>query len=896
MKKKAKVIPWDKFFGIERPDPVTIQVIPDRTINNTNTELLAKALYEFYKPLYRRFHRKGFKLIYSLKDFGIFEIHYEHNSIKYFFVVPRKYLTFLRQKIETIWPRVTISETNKTVQFDPAKTEVANLKLRNHNFYAFKVDKRENAPVPALLNVSRDIQEGDKALLQIVLSPVDRLVWSHRAQEAYNKLREHGNLRKLEFTPREILRTIAFILDSLFEKLSTALTTYESPITTLMEKEMMKLTSATTNKAVSPVFSTTIRVLAESEEKERARITVRAITNSFKDLAADNELESVEVMEGLKKRFIRAAEMRKPGTKISNSILSTGEVGRLLQLPTGPQLIDFPAVEQIARRETTLPDELFQEEGIPLGNVTEKGVTRTARIPIRAYGDVKLKHVYDALCLPSFGFGKMGTGKSDGYGTNWAMGFIKNGFSAFIMDTADGQVIKTFEDSLPADYPEHKLIHLNLEDKRWPIALNWGDSMNRKLDNCEDDLAVLEVSQRLTDRLVEFLSNNATTVFTDRMKQYLISCCRAVFTRSDWSFLDIELALKSPAYREELLADPAVLTQPDVCDDLRSLQKKAETDADGPIIDPILSRLKMLSNNPFIGNLFLQRPKVSESGNPLLDFRHFMDNPEGGYGYTVCIHCSSDAYDSEGQELVLGFITDKINLAGFSRVDINQDQRKPVLTWTDEPHKVITKVARYYKNGSVEFRKYRVKLLWTGHNKSQMGDAADALDDGGCQYTAYKTENVKAYQELGNQFNPYTPEEIYQMLPEKWEAINKVRLPSGQECQAFVAKMTPPPAFVKSRETRREECAKQFGRHWKEVYEEIQARRSNYQRNDDQWRSQRQEEVQLLKEALKQAEKEAKSEARKAEKEKKAAADKTEKPGSKKRKSSNVVPMSKGKT
>lgn len=850
MRSKAKVIPWDKFFGIERPDPVTIQVIPDRSVNNTNTELLAKALYEFYKPLYRRFHRKGLKIVYSLKDYGVFEIHYEHKSIKYFFVVPRKYLTFMRQKIETIWPRVTIAEVNhQGLTFDPAKTEGAALKLRNHNFYAIKVDRRENAPVPALLNVSRDIMEGDKALFQVVLSPVDRLFWHHRAQEAYRKLREKGSLRKIEFTPREIIRTCASMIDGLLEKMFSSMATNE--VTGYAIKDL-KLTPATTAKATSPVFATTIRVLAQSDEKERARITVRAITNSFKDLAGDNELERVEIMEQFKKRFIRAAEMRKPGTVVTRSILSTGEAGRLLQLPTGPQLIDFPVVEQIARRETTLPDELFQEEGIPLGLVTEKGVTRTARIPIRAYGDVKLKHVYDALCLPSFGFGKMGTGKSDGYGTNWAMGFVKNGFSVFIIDTADGQVLRNFEDSLPEDYPEWKLIHLNLEDKHWPTALNWGDSMSRRLDDCEDELGVLEVSQKLTDRLIEFIGSNATTVFTDRMKQYLISCCRAVFTRPDWSFLDIELALKSPAYRVKLLMDPVVFAQPDVCEDLRSLQKKAETESEGPIIDPILSRLKMLSNNPFIANMFLQRPKLDALGKPLLDFRHIMDNPEGGYGYTVCIHCSSDAYDSEGQELLLGFVTDKINLAGFSRVDIPQDQRKPVLVWTDEPHKVITKVARYYKNGSVEFRKYRVKLLWTGHNKSQMGDAADALDDGGCQYTAYKTENVKAYQELGNQFAPYAPEEIYQMLPEKWEAINRVRLPSGQECQAFVAKMVPPPAFVKSREERRQASAREFGRPWKEVYEEIQTRRLKYQRLDEEWLNAKVEALKAAKEAAKE--------------------------------------------
>ena len=172
----------------------------------------------------------------------------------------------------------------------------------------------------------------------------------------------------------------------------------------------------------------------------------------------------------------------------------------------------------------------------------------------------------------------------------------------------------------------------------------------------------------------------------------------------------------------------------------------------------------------------------------------------------------------------------------FSRVDTDQTNRRPVCKWIDEPHKVIRKVAKYYKGANVEFRKYRCKNVFTGHSIDQMGDAAKSLLDGGAQFTSYKTESLKDLERLAHVFAPYDdPKELYSSLPDKWEAVNKVRLPSGKDCPAFIAKMEAPPPFIRSREKRRQECALLFGRHWKEVRNGIQNKRLEYQAKDEAW-------------------------------------------------------------
>jgi len=45
----------------------------------------------------------------------------------------------------------------------------------------------------------------------------------------------------------------------------------------------------------------------------------------------------------------------------------------------------------------------------------------------------------------------------------------------------------------------------------------------------------------------------------------------------------------------------------------------------------------------------------------------------------------------------------------------------------------------------------------------------------------------------------------------------------------------PPPVFVRSREERRQECARVLGRHWKEVRDGIQRKRLEYQERDAAW-------------------------------------------------------------
>ncbi|TYP67161.1 hypothetical protein, partial [Paenibacillus methanolicus] len=165
-----------------------------------------------------------------------------------------------------------------------------------------------------------------------------------------------------------------------------------------------------------------------------------------------------------------------------------------------------------------------------------------------------------------------------------------------------------------------------------------------------------------------------------------------------------------------------------------------------------------------------------------------------------------------------------------------QSARRPVLKWIDEPHKIVGAIEDRASGTAVEFRKYRVKSLFTGHSIDQMGKAANALLDGGACITSYKTERESELKRFSHAFAPYTDAKtLYASLPDKHVAINKVRLPSGKDAPAFIAEMVPPPSKVKDRSHVWQACAERYGRPWKEVRDAIQEKRARYALMDAEW-------------------------------------------------------------
>ena len=876
---QIQTIPWDKFYKKEEDDFVTYEIKPTTSVRNNQAYLMAKVIASFYrKPSELRTWFKDKTALKKRSPYRCnFRIVMKADSISFYLLLPREKAGEVLRKAEAIYDSgITIKEVPTLPKLDPEKVFCSELNYRKHDIFSLATDKDNNYPLPSLLTAVRTLEGEDVAIFDAMLEPTNRTIWHKESSQAHNLL-EKGyipdNRASSKFfrgihTAFEKVRSEILDLTRFTKEQKAELERWKKEEGSFREAARIRedMTPATKRKQGEDVLKTQLRIMVQSDNPERARDTNYTIANAWKDLSSDNELERTDVPKKWNKRYVEAVENRKTfSVTLGSNKFSVDEAGKVFQLPGRSLIQEFPQIVNQKTKEVSLPDELNQKgiKTVRIGHVTERGQTKLAAIPLEEFTlkvkndkdiKIKLKAIYDAVCTSSFGQGKQGSGKTDGFGSTWAYDMVMAGFTAIIIDTADGQVLRNFVNSLPLDYPEEKIHALNYDNKAWPIPTGWEDVYGRDFtaaNGGDEELAALEISERLTARFVGFINSlSKTGEFTDKMAQYVISCMRAITTRPGWAFIDLELALTSPVYREELLERDEVKEQPDVVRDLMDLQKLASDGKTSSTLDGILSRLKVLSSTQFMANLFYQAPKLDEKGKPVLDLRRIMDNPEGGYGHVVVIQASYDAWQ-EAQATILGFFEDKINFNAFSRIDTDQDNRKPVIKWIDEPHKVIKAIEGGLAGTAVEFRKYRVKNLFTGHSIDQMGAAANALMDGGAQITSYKTERESELKRFANQFKPYdNVSELYDALPDKWRAINKVRLPSGKDAPAFIADMVAPPKEVKDRSYVWQKCAEKYGRPWKEVRAAIQDKRSHYQRLDMEW-MEAQEEAKALETAAK---------------------------------------------
>lgn len=880
--KKRIIKAWKRVYHQVPEEVVIYEISPTSAVRNNQAYVLAKVIAGFYrKPQDLRSWFTGGTLCVKKKPYRVnFRVVMKQDDVRFYFILPKEKAGEIVRKAEAVYDSgITLKEITaaELPKLDPTQTFCTELNYRKHDIFSLATDRDNNYPLPSMLAAVRTLEDDDVAVFDALLEPGNLNDWLKEAKQA------HALLEQGHMPTNSAANKLFRLLNKGFHKLRYELVSVtritkdqQQAFKTQLEAEKAyseasrvraEMTNPTKRKQGDEVLKAWLRIAVQSKVPGRAKDAAYTVANSWKDLSADNELERTDIPKKWTAAYLDAIETRKGfSIKFKPNIVSVNEAGKFIQLPGRELIKEFPQIAAQKVQEVSLPDELTQEDikTVRIGSVTERGVKKQARIPLEAFGGMKRKAVYDALCTSTFGQGKQGSGKSEGFGTVWAYDMLMAGFTAIVTDTADGQVLRNLVNSLPADFPEEKIHALNMDNKAYPIPLGWDDVYGRNFAGADGDeeLQALEITERLTSRFVGFINSlTKTGEFTDRMAQYVISCMRAITVQPGWSFLDLELALTSPSYRKELLLLEGVKAQPEVVRDLQTLQDKAEKGSLDSFIDPILSRLKILSSTQFMANLFYQAPKLDENGKPILDLRKLMDNEEGGYGHLVVIQASG--LWEENQATILGFFEDKINFNAFSRIDQDQDERKPVLKWIDEPHKVVKAIEGKLSGTAVEFRKYRVKNLFTGHSIDQMGEAAAALMDGGAQITSYKTERLSELRRFAHSFAPYKDAtELYEALPDKHRAINKVRLPSGKDCPAFIADMQAPPAAVKDRSHVWHDCAKKYGRPWKEVRDAIQDKRSKYQELDIQFYT-AVEEAKLI---AKQLEAAAKAAARKAAK------------------------------
>jgi len=828
MFKRTKVIPWDEFFKEPVKDTgfCVLQITPDRKITNDDVDSMVLVLAELYRPWWKRIKRVGKFITLDAQERVQWEVIFEAGKITFQFRVPVKWKDVILARVKTVWPRAAVREVDGGLgQWDPKKCAGGTVELKKHFTLALKTDHRSHAPLWSLVGAVRAFQDKDRAVLQLDLTPTGEW-WHKQAEEELNAYRKGKSLEKLrwdiktgtQYAQRGLLTILTF-LEGIVKEVLDALTPGQKKDTEeriegllrriLEDKEGSDITSSTRQKTSHKGLQVSIRVLAQAEDRERAELHARAISNSLNDLAGDNEFIYLPAKGRSMKKLITETGQRKTVIRINGDILNVPEVGRLIQLPPAALQDQVKAVEKTTG-DCELPKSAMAG-GVPLGKVTVGGEKKDVFISTTDH---------NILCLPHVGLGGMGTGKTNGLGANMALGFLRSGFSAVCIDVADGKLIDTVRDALPESFPDGHIIDIDLGNQEWPIPLNWSEITRNLTGNGNiKTMDARKAANRLSAQLVNFINKISAAETTDRMEAYLTAAGKAVLGNPANGLLEVILTLSSEVYRDRLLESGSI-KNPTVYDTLRGLHDMSEG-ARGQVTGPILDRLNILLNNEAMANCLLQRNKLNSQGNSLIDFRRWLDGDQNG-PYFIGIRIPKEELLDVATDRLSTFIIAKVWLSVLSRYDQPEDMRKPCVFVMDEPHQFMSGAA-LWSDMVREARKWRLKLCWLAHNFRDFKSLSKTMKDSGCQYSIYKTSK-ETYQDLLEELAPFEMQDLLS-IPDRHWAVNKIVMPGTESTPSFLAQMAPPPERILDRSHLRTNCSKMYGSHIDQVEADILERK-----------------------------------------------------------------------
>lgn len=774
-----------RLVEVESIDYCVLEVSPSSMTANNTVKWLIAEFARLYKPLHTRLNLAGGKLIVTPEMNVWWEVFMHKGQIKFYLVVPDRdnIKDSLKRQVMKTWKRANVKEVSDYMPvFKPEHTAVTKLNLKYNSILSLDANNPSYSPLDSLLNAKHYLKDDDMAMLQIGLTPVGN-EWNKNAQEAFTAIkkgsavpRKKGKaVTKVEIV-QKILRAIGLVAEELVNFLGDFLIPGWQDDRTLKDAnkheygEIGQNNRSTRDKTRSEAFKPEIRLIAQSENDERRKSIVRAMSSGFDPLEGDNKLVET-VLEGKKKdKELKRAMERRMTVRMNGDILCSLELSKMIQVPDQKAQIEhYNELSLVQHRgESEVPKEIFEAD--PQG------------IPFALYEDTdgEMKTVYftgknrNLLCMPRVIIGEPGTGKTT-FAQNFALDAFNKGYGVFMVDAADGKMIQRVLDRVRPDQRE-KVRILDFMNTEYPIGLGWNEIYRSgNLDIIED---------AIVEEIVQYIELVAGTELNMRAKQWVESAVKATFTTPDATLQDVENMLNNAEYRDRVIP---TIEDPELRMDWEYYHNTLKPEERKTIYDEAFRRLAPVMRKKILKNFILQKPKKDENGDYLLDIRKWMDE-----GCLVLVKVN-ESLTEPIQTALVAFLLAKFNLAMISREDIvNEDDRKPCFLILDEPDHYI-KGSERWRNMLTRYRKYRCGLTFMFHGWQQLVEADRNLPKiirkAGPHYVIFQTDEDNLL-ELKSVIEPeFKVAQIAKGMPQ-WHAIIRLKMYSqgGDVVPAFMAK------------------------------------------------------------------------------------------------------------
>lgn len=372
----SKSIKISKYFEIINPEYVYLQLIPNNSIRNYNSDKIAKAINTLYLTLAQRIHRQDKKMFIYRPSKVSYYTYIDKTKVEFYFIIPSTRLNLIKDKIGDTWKGITIQQVDKIPIFSKNATKYY-LTYRKEDALSLANDKRTNTLLASTMNVIDVMEEGDRIGVFCNFIPMNQYLWRGEYKSTLDKIKDGEPIDKEKFSTKYILKitlmflfqTVDSILDSISELFGTNQSnskqnSLELPIFGLNNA---KLSQSTKNKKEDVILGTQIAVISDSPNKTRMDNNAISVCQSFKSISDDNELKHKRLKHDIvcEDYEIKGADTIK---------MSSTECQHLLSLPGRELLDEYNFIEKIDTFESKIPKNL-QSGVMCIGENTYRGKT-----------------------------------------------------------------------------------------------------------------------------------------------------------------------------------------------------------------------------------------------------------------------------------------------------------------------------------------------------------------------------------------------------------------------------------------------------------------------------------------------------------------------------------------
>jgi Ni2+-binding GTPase involved in maturation of urease and hydrogenase len=766
-----------------KPNYVYVQLTPNNSIKNNNTDKIARAIASIHKTLNKCIKKDEAKLIKALgKDFLMgtkFSIHpnpkvsyyiyIEKKKVEFYFIIPEQHYKFIKEKISLAWQNITCKKVDVLPEFSE-KATYQQMVYEKEDGLSLKADHRENDLLRSNFNIIDVLEEGEKVGIFYNFIPTTQFGWNNEHKYTINKAKSNQPLNRNKFSINYAFKfviNIAFsILNSFGEvfagkskaqKDSEQVSLFERALASI---DKTSLSERTLKKGNSTIVKTQIALISESPIELNQHNNIRALSQSYESITQDNRLIP---------RTLKPFKFNDYSINAEQNKMSDAEISNFISLP-GRELLDqYPFISKVETQEIKVPEDL-QKGTMHIGDVTYRGSSQSAFLS----SDREYKY------LPLILIGPQRAGKTTLL-QNLTKNAIDNGECVIIPD-----FIKNceFGEEVAAVLPKDKVLKIECNDHTNLQGLGFNEVKKSADPFIQYANAKKQATQFIT--LINSLQTDDSGKLTNKMRRYLEAASLLVFIQNG-SFNDVFTVLQDHNFRAELINKLDKSYRSDMKKYVSYLLELDEIESkSGNIIGTkfnlivgVIDRLNTLEANPYLEKM-LQRGCENN-----VDLLVEMQKPQ-----LILIKMPEHMFMTDDErDVYCTYWLTKIYLALQLRAETIQDRSKQntVNVIFDELYQV-QHTESLLKQRISRMAKFNMKPIVSCHYLNQIKILRDELRSANASYMLISGCDKENFREFKEELHPFEQEDLLKL--KRFYSLNLIKNNDGYA--KFITKLPKP--------------------------------------------------------------------------------------------------------